>query len=329
MENTPLPRHTHWNLASEDPLLPNWQQVCIFNKLYGGADLCPRTWYNKCWIKNILIYYISKSDKVSGIPWSANTRISMQKRKGNFYLTAFLYVPRTVLGALQTLSLKSLNNSMKPSFRGIWESLQVHSFPPRLRNLGVKWLEAEQLVLPLPWSGGIIGGDGKVQMAPGGLQSTKSCLGWIIYTHCGPQEGDHLGWPSLSSSSFPVQSVTNPLPSTVNLTSKIFLEPWTSFQIHCLYASQSYHNFTPSSWQETLYHPAPTVFPSCPTIINSFQWSCMDVRVGLWRKLSDEELMLLNCGVREDSWESLALQGDSTSPFWRRSALGSLWKEWC
>ena len=26
----------------------------------------------------------------------------------------------------------------------------------------------------------------------------------------------------------------------------------------------------------------------------------MDVRVGLWRKLSAEELMLLNCGVRED-----------------------------
>ena len=34
----------------------------------------------------------------------------------------------------------------------------------------------------------------------------------------------------------------------------------------------------------------------------------MDVRVGLWRKLSGEELMLLNCGVGEDSWESLGLQ---------------------
>ena len=45
-----------------------------------------------------------------------------------------------------------------------------------------------------------------------------------------------------------------------------------------------------------------------------FQWSCMDVRVGLWRKLSAEKLMLLNCGVGEDSWESLGLQGDPTSP---------------
>ena len=60
-----------------------------------------------------------------------------------------------------------------------------------------------------------------------------------------------------------------------------------------------------------------------------FLWSCMDVRVGLWRKLSTEELMLLNCGVGEDSWESLELQVDPTSPFWRRSALGFLWREWC
>ena len=38
--------------------------------------------------------------------------------------------------------------------------------------------------------------------------------------------------------------------------------------------------------------------------------------------------MPLNCGVGED-WESLGLQGDPTSPFRRRSALGFLWKEWC
>ena len=34
----------------------------------------------------------------------------------------------------------------------------------------------------------------------------------------------------------------------------------------------------------------------------------MDVRVGLERKLSAEELMLLNCGIQEDTWESLVLQ---------------------
>ena len=36
-------------------------------------------------------------------------------------------------------------------------------------------------------------------------------------------------------------------------------------------------------------------------------------RVGLEKKLSAEELMLLNCGVGEDSSESLGLQGDPTS----------------
>ena len=45
-----------------------------------------------------------------------------------------------------------------------------------------------------------------------------------------------------------------------------------------------------------------------------FLWSCMDVRVGLWRRLSAEELMHLSCGVGEDSWESLGLQGEPTSP---------------
>ena len=45
-----------------------------------------------------------------------------------------------------------------------------------------------------------------------------------------------------------------------------------------------------------------------------FQWSCMDVSVGLWRKLSAEELLLLKCGVEENSWESLGLPGEPTSP---------------
>ena len=39
--------------------------------------------------------------------------------------------------------------------------------------------------------------------------------------------------------------------------------------------------------------------------------------------------MLLSCGVGEDSWESLGLQGDPTSPSQRRSALGVHWRDWC
>ena len=55
----------------------------------------------------------------------------------------------------------------------------------------------------------------------------------------------------------------------------------------------------------------------------------MDVRVGPKGKLSAEELMLLNCGVGEDSWESLGLQGDPTSPSSRKSVLNIHWKDWC
>ena len=39
----------------------------------------------------------------------------------------------------------------------------------------------------------------------------------------------------------------------------------------------------------------------------------MDVRVGLKRKLSAKELMLLNCGVGEDSGESLGQQRSNQS----------------
>ena len=55
----------------------------------------------------------------------------------------------------------------------------------------------------------------------------------------------------------------------------------------------------------------------------------MDVRVEWWRKPSAEELVLLNCGVGEDSWQSLGQQGNPTSPSWRRSVLGVHWKVWC
>ena len=39
--------------------------------------------------------------------------------------------------------------------------------------------------------------------------------------------------------------------------------------------------------------------------------------------------MLLNCGVGEDSWESLGLQGDPTSPSYWKSVPNIHWKDWC
>ena len=39
--------------------------------------------------------------------------------------------------------------------------------------------------------------------------------------------------------------------------------------------------------------------------------------------------MLLNCDAREDTWEFLGLQGDSSSQSWRKSVLSIHWKNWC
>ena len=39
--------------------------------------------------------------------------------------------------------------------------------------------------------------------------------------------------------------------------------------------------------------------------------------------------MLLSCGVGEDSWEFLGLQGDETSQSSRKSILNIHWKDWC
>ena len=60
-----------------------------------------------------------------------------------------------------------------------------------------------------------------------------------------------------------------------------------------------------------------------------FQWSCIDVRVGLWRGLSAEELMLLNCGVGKDYWESLNSKEIKPVHPKRRTVLGVHWRDWC
>ena len=45
------------------------------------------------------------------------------------------------------------------------------------------------------------------------------------------------------------------------------------------------------------------------------------------KKTEREEFMLLNCGVEEDSRESLGLQGDQTSTSKRRSVLTIHWMD--
>ena len=55
----------------------------------------------------------------------------------------------------------------------------------------------------------------------------------------------------------------------------------------------------------------------------------MDVRAGPQRKLSTEELVLLNCGVGGDSLRVPWTAGRSNQSILKRSALNIHWKDWC
>ena len=63
-----------------------------------------------------------------------------------------------------------------------------------------------------------------------------------------------------------------------------------------------------------------------------FQWSCMDVRAGLWRKLSTEGLMLLNCGVGEGHGNRLqyCLENPMNRGSWWATGYGVAhdWSNW-
>ena len=56
----------------------------------------------------------------------------------------------------------------------------------------------------------------------------------------------------------------------------------------------------------------------------------MKVYFILWCSwLSIEDLILSNCGARENSQESLGQQGDQTSQSYKKSTLNIHWKKWC
>ena len=62
-----------------------------------------------------------------------------------------------------------------------------------------------------------------------------------------------------------------------------------------------------------------------------FLWAILELCWGLGEKPEEKQMPkgYLECGVGEDSWESLGLQGDPASPSYRRLALGVHWKDWC
>ena len=87
------------------------------------------------------------------------------------------------------------------------------------------------------------------------------------------------------------------------LGSKITADGDCSHEIkrHLLLGRKAMPNL--NSILKSRYITLPTKFRLVKALF--FLWSCVDVKVGLWRQLSAEELMLLNCGVGEDSWGPL------------------------
>ena len=97
---------------------------------------------------------------------------------------------------------------------------------------------------------------------------------------------------------------------------------WRSF----LYSSSVYscHLFLISSASVSL-------LPTKVRLVKVMVFPVVMYRCKSWtvKKAEQRKIDALNCGVGEDSWESLGLQRDPTSPSWRRSVLGVHWKDWC
>lgn len=112
----------------------------------------------------------------------------------------------------------------------------------------MKWLEGQGFVLLSYWTSEVVWDNGKVGVGPCGISGAGEHHELCRVDHL--QKPKSQGWlgtsvmtPSLSSSA----PQSNPSLHPVSFTSKIALEPWTSLQIHCQYASQKSpqsHTFT-------------------------------------------------------------------------------------
>ena len=102
--------------------------------------------------------------------------------------------------------------------------------------------------------------------------------------------------------------------SSVAQSCPTFCNPWTAALQASLSITNSWSLLRLNKPRQHIKKQRHYFANKIPSRLWFFQYSCVDVRVGLWIKLSTEELMLLNCGVAEDCWESLGLQGDPTSP---------------
>ena len=126
--------------------------------------------------------------------------------------------------------------------------------------------------------------------------------------------------------------------NAINLRRILFTERWLGDSSVITADGDCSHEIkkTLTPWKESydqlsIFKSRDITLPTKVRLVRAMVFPVVVYACETWtvKRLSTEELMLLNCGVGEDSWESLGLQGDPTSPFWRRSALGFLWREWC
>ena len=133
-----------------------------------------------------------------------------------------------------------------------------------------------------------------------------------------------------SQSSLRLMSIESVMPSSyLILCHPLLLLPPITPSISVFSNESTFHMRWPKYWSFSF-----SIIPSkeIPGLI-SFRRSTT-VSPSICHEVMGPDAMILvfwmfSFGVGEDSWESLGLQGDPTSPFWRRSALGFLWKEWC
>ena len=94
----------------------------------------------------------------------------------------------------------------------------------------------------------------------------------------------------------------------------------------CTLLESVYHK-----WCWILSKPCST---SIKMIVSSQSYGFSSGHVWMWELDCEESWAPKNwcfwtVVLEKTLWESLGLKGDPTSPFWRRSALEFLWKDWC
>ena len=151
---------------------------------------------------------------------------------------------------------------------------------------------------------------------PTSAKSLQSCP-----TLCDPTDGSPSGspipgilqartleWVAISSSNAWQWKVKVKLLSRARL----LVTPWTA-----AYQAPPSMGFSRQEYWtnlDSILKNRDITLPTKVHLVKAMVFPVVGVRIGLWRKLIVKELMLLNCGAGEDSWESLGLQGGPTSP---------------